>query len=241
MSLVEVRAAAGVCCRRLFYLVLHRTCLPYSFRCQVGPRGCLNPIKVFAGSFNGSVLYDNANYVSPNEVRLQSKSTAPAYACSACSASLTSRAHRASSATRCAAACSAQAQGAEQVFGQGRLEDQAHGTSPQQSHASERVGRRVQGVGGNVKRATHPSGISHFEKHRARLQGPAPLACHSHACMHPRGRPPSQLRDGGRERCFPFPALLWRPRWRGLVPSARGGDVTSGTAVHSRFLAWVLD
>ncbi|KDD77106.1 hypothetical protein H632_c18p3 [Helicosporidium sp. ATCC 50920] len=36
---------------------------------EVGPRGCLNPIKVFAGSFNGSVLYDNANYVSPNELR----------------------------------------------------------------------------------------------------------------------------------------------------------------------------
>lgn len=33
-----------------------------------GPRLSLNPIKIFAGSFGGSVLYSNPNYVSPNLV-----------------------------------------------------------------------------------------------------------------------------------------------------------------------------
>ena len=36
---------------------------------EVGPRACLEPIKIFAGSFGGRVLYDNAEYVSPNTVR----------------------------------------------------------------------------------------------------------------------------------------------------------------------------
>lgn len=35
---------------------------------EVGPRACLEPIKIFAGSFGGRVLYDNAEYVSPNTV-----------------------------------------------------------------------------------------------------------------------------------------------------------------------------
>ena len=35
---------------------------------QVGPRACLNPIKMFAGSFGGPVIYENATYVSPNTV-----------------------------------------------------------------------------------------------------------------------------------------------------------------------------
>ena len=35
---------------------------------EVGPRCCLNPIKIFAGSFSGSVLYENPAYVSPNLV-----------------------------------------------------------------------------------------------------------------------------------------------------------------------------
>jgi hypothetical protein len=37
-------------------------------RLQVGPRACLNPIKMFAGSFGGPVIYENATYVSPNTV-----------------------------------------------------------------------------------------------------------------------------------------------------------------------------
>lgn len=35
---------------------------------QVGPRFCLNPIKIFAGSFGGPTLYENPFYVSPNQV-----------------------------------------------------------------------------------------------------------------------------------------------------------------------------
>jgi ribosome biogenesis protein BRX1 len=36
---------------------------------EVGPRACLNPIKMLAGSFGGPVIYDNPTYVSPNAVR----------------------------------------------------------------------------------------------------------------------------------------------------------------------------
>lgn len=36
---------------------------------QVGPRACLNPIKIFGGSFGGPVIYDNPAFVSPNAVR----------------------------------------------------------------------------------------------------------------------------------------------------------------------------
>lgn len=36
---------------------------------EVGPRACLNPIKMFAGSFGGPVIYENAGYVSPNAIR----------------------------------------------------------------------------------------------------------------------------------------------------------------------------
>ena len=35
---------------------------------EVGPRVCLNPIKIFAGSFGGPVLFDNPHFVSPNRV-----------------------------------------------------------------------------------------------------------------------------------------------------------------------------
>lgn len=35
---------------------------------QVGPRFCLNPIKIFEGSFGGRTLYENPKYVSPNAV-----------------------------------------------------------------------------------------------------------------------------------------------------------------------------
>ena len=37
---------------------------------EVGPRCCMNPIKVFSGSFGGPVLYDNPAYVSPNKVSI---------------------------------------------------------------------------------------------------------------------------------------------------------------------------
>lgn len=37
--------------------------------CEVGPRVCLNPIKIFEGSFGGKGLYDNPGYTSPNAVR----------------------------------------------------------------------------------------------------------------------------------------------------------------------------
>lgn len=35
---------------------------------EVGPRVCLQPIKIFAGSFGGPVIYENPGYVSPNKV-----------------------------------------------------------------------------------------------------------------------------------------------------------------------------
>lgn len=38
--------------------------------CQVGPRFCLNPVRIFDGSFGGRTLYENPNYVSPNAVRV---------------------------------------------------------------------------------------------------------------------------------------------------------------------------
>lgn len=42
------------------------TCLPPQV--EIGPRMCLNPIKIFEGSFGGPTLYDNPAYVSPNAV-----------------------------------------------------------------------------------------------------------------------------------------------------------------------------
>ena len=45
------------------------TSQPFTSRLQVGPRACLQPIKMFAGSFGGPVIYENAAYVSPNTVR----------------------------------------------------------------------------------------------------------------------------------------------------------------------------
>ncbi|CAH9083978.1 unnamed protein product [Cuscuta europaea] len=35
---------------------------------EVGPRFCLNPIKIFGGSFGGPALYENPFYVSPNQM-----------------------------------------------------------------------------------------------------------------------------------------------------------------------------
>ncbi|KAL1361046.1 hypothetical protein HN51_006417 [Arachis hypogaea] len=40
---------------------------------EVGPRFCLNPIKIFGGSFGGPTLYANPFYVSPNQVRALEK------------------------------------------------------------------------------------------------------------------------------------------------------------------------
>ena len=40
---------------------------------EVGPRVCLQPIKIFAGSFGGPVLYENPGYVSPNKVSAMSR------------------------------------------------------------------------------------------------------------------------------------------------------------------------
>ncbi|KAG0464010.1 hypothetical protein HPP92_020079 [Vanilla planifolia] len=36
---------------------------------EVGPRFCLNPIKIFGGSFGGPTLYENPFYISPNQIR----------------------------------------------------------------------------------------------------------------------------------------------------------------------------
>lgn len=36
---------------------------------EVGPRVCLQPIKIFDGSFRGKTLYHNPDYVSPNHLR----------------------------------------------------------------------------------------------------------------------------------------------------------------------------
>eukprot|EP00252_Welwitschia_mirabilis_P018412 TRINITY_DN40930_c0_g1_i1.p1 TRINITY_DN40930_c0_g1~~TRINITY_DN40930_c0_g1_i1.p1 ORF type:complete len:312 (-),score=56.95 TRINITY_DN40930_c0_g1_i1:196-1131(-) len=40
---------------------------------EVGPRYCLNPIKIFGGSFTGQTLYENPYYVSPNAIRAAQK------------------------------------------------------------------------------------------------------------------------------------------------------------------------
>jgi ribosome biogenesis protein BRX1 len=36
---------------------------------EIGPRFVLNPIRIFRGSFGGQTLFQNPNFVSPNEVR----------------------------------------------------------------------------------------------------------------------------------------------------------------------------
>ncbi|RAL45647.1 hypothetical protein DM860_009511 [Cuscuta australis] len=48
---------------------------------EVGPRFCLNPIKIFSESFGGQTLYENPFYVSPNQIRsLEKKQKAGRYA-----------------------------------------------------------------------------------------------------------------------------------------------------------------
>ncbi|GAB4825213.1 Ribosome bioproteinsis protein BRX1 2 [Ancistrocladus abbreviatus] len=47
---------------------------------EVGPRFCLNPIKIFGGSFGGPTLYENPYYISPNQIRaLEKKQKAGKY------------------------------------------------------------------------------------------------------------------------------------------------------------------
>jgi len=36
---------------------------------EVGPRFVLNPIKIFAGSFGGAMIWENSAYISPNVSR----------------------------------------------------------------------------------------------------------------------------------------------------------------------------
>ncbi|XP_078446236.1 ribosome biogenesis protein BRX1 homolog 2-like [Wolffia australiana] len=40
---------------------------------EVGPRFCLNPIKIFGGSFGGPTLFENPFYISPNQIRALEK------------------------------------------------------------------------------------------------------------------------------------------------------------------------
>lgn len=40
---------------------------------EVGPRFCLNPIKIFGGSFGGPTLYSNPLFISPNQIRAMEK------------------------------------------------------------------------------------------------------------------------------------------------------------------------
>uniref|UniRef100_A0A0D9VHQ4 Brix domain-containing protein n=1 Tax=Leersia perrieri TaxID=77586 RepID=A0A0D9VHQ4_9ORYZ len=48
---------------------------------EVGPRFCLNPIKIFGGSFGGPTLYENPYYISPNQIRaLEKRKKAGKYA-----------------------------------------------------------------------------------------------------------------------------------------------------------------
>ena len=36
---------------------------------EIGPRFVLDPIRIFRGSFGGQTLYQNPNFVSPNDIR----------------------------------------------------------------------------------------------------------------------------------------------------------------------------
>ena len=36
---------------------------------EIGPRFVLDPIRIFRGSFGGQTLFQNADFVSPNELR----------------------------------------------------------------------------------------------------------------------------------------------------------------------------
>lgn len=36
---------------------------------EIGPRFVLNPIRIFRGSFGGQTLFQNPEFISPNEIR----------------------------------------------------------------------------------------------------------------------------------------------------------------------------
>jgi len=36
---------------------------------EIGPRFVLNPIRIFSGSFGGPTIYQNPDYISPNQLR----------------------------------------------------------------------------------------------------------------------------------------------------------------------------
>ena len=40
---------------------------------EIGPRFVLNPIRIFRGSFGGQTLFQNPDFVSPNEVRAEQR------------------------------------------------------------------------------------------------------------------------------------------------------------------------
>lgn len=40
---------------------------------EVGPRFCLNLVKIFDGPFSGAVIYTNPHYVAPNKMRRLAK------------------------------------------------------------------------------------------------------------------------------------------------------------------------
>lgn len=40
---------------------------------EIGPRFVLEPIRIFRGSFGGQTLFQNPDFVSPNEVRAADK------------------------------------------------------------------------------------------------------------------------------------------------------------------------
>ncbi|CAI4231172.1 unnamed protein product [Auanema sp. JU1783] len=50
---------------------------------EIGPRFVLETIRIFEGSFNGAVLYDNPEYISPNTTRREIKERAKAKSLSA--------------------------------------------------------------------------------------------------------------------------------------------------------------
>jgi ribosome biogenesis protein BRX1 len=37
---------------------------------EIGPRFVLDPISIFRGSFGGQTLFQNPNFISPNEIRV---------------------------------------------------------------------------------------------------------------------------------------------------------------------------
>lgn len=48
---------------------------------EIGPRFVLTPIIIFEGSFSGPVIYENKEFVSPNDVRaLQKRADGSRYA-----------------------------------------------------------------------------------------------------------------------------------------------------------------